>query len=296
MSLLTIWVILALASVVMTSATNTIQEYIADRYPAARSLLVQYFFLAVVAAVVVGLIDGFALTEVEPWFIGVLIVTWLIGYLGIRLLFQALAQLDVGVVMMVAFSYVFFSYGINLLFFPTIEQLSLMRIILGVLFFVTISWLLLNKNKDGKGFVIEYALLLPLGTALCWAVYFGMINYYIKSWFVTPLQNIFYTEGTIFVVALLNYLRTEKDLRPLLKLPKRAIVPYAMRGVGVFLMGLFTYYAYAYAPGNVVNVIKLGSIILTAIFGRYFLNESLSKKEITLMGIAIAILAMFIVV
>ncbi|USN55118.1 MAG: EamA family transporter [Candidatus Peribacteria bacterium] len=55
-----------------------------------------------------------------------------------------------------------------------------------------------------------------------------------------------------------------------------------------------TYFAYQYAPANVVNVIKLSSIMLTALFGWLFLQERLSRRELLLMCAVLVVLLLFV--
>lgn len=71
---------------------------------------------------------------------------------------------------------------------------------------------------------------------------------------------------------------------------------YLLRGLCNFSMGLLTYYAYQYAPANLVNIIKLFSIITTAIFGWWLLKEVLTKRELVLMVVATVLLIFFVTI
>ncbi|USN55119.1 MAG: hypothetical protein H6765_00415 [Candidatus Peribacteria bacterium] len=123
-----------------------------------------------------------------------MLVTGVIGYAGIWLLFKAMSKLDVAIVMMIASSYVFFSYFLNIALFPDVETLSWAKIGLALIFFVIVCLQLLQKNTTTQRFEINTWMLVPVGTALCWSVFFGLINYFVKDGYLSPFQSVFYTE------------------------------------------------------------------------------------------------------
>lgn len=83
--------------------------------------------------------------------------------------------------MMIAFSYVFFSYLLNLALFPAVELLSREKVGVAVLFFGVICLLLFHRDQQSQRIELDVNMLYPLGTAVCRSIFFAANNYFIKE-------------------------------------------------------------------------------------------------------------------
>lgn len=288
-------ILFALASMVMWTVTNTIQEYIANNR-ATTSLVWQYCALVGIAAIAVLLTDGFALATPTPLFFVLLALVGVIWYTWIRFLFESLRRLDLGITMLIASTYVFFGYFVNWFLYPEIEVFSVTKVVVAVLFFVILGMFLLHKNTTTQRIEISRSFLYPLGTAVCRTIFFVVLNVFMKQWFLTAFQWTFYTEGAILVVAVMHQLVVKKSLQKILvPVPRSIIRAYIARWIANFSMGVLGNFAYSLEAANTVNIVKLFSIVLSALFGYIFFRQVLQRKQIILMSVAFVLLIVFVV-
>lgn len=71
---------------------------------------------------------------------------------------------------------------------------------LALVFFVTIGFLILEKDLAGKIRINKYVFY-PILTAISWTIYFSITNYLVKKSVLTPVQVVFYCEFAIFVIS-----------------------------------------------------------------------------------------------
>lgn len=194
-------IIMALIGVVSFSLANTINKFLSSRIDTELFLTLQYTMITFIAAVVLLVSGEHFVLEVshrDIWLIGI----WgVIGYLGIWALIKGLSHLHTGVVMTVAYSYIFFSYFLNFFLLGDKERLSILSIVFAVAFFVAIGAFLFARQSEGKTGATRY-IFLPIITALCWTVYFSFSNYFIKEGVMTPMQTKFYSEAIILLASL----------------------------------------------------------------------------------------------
>gem|GEM_PF-3130853 len=95
--------------------------------------------------------------------------------------------------MTIANTAVFFMFFANILIFSGAEKLPLVQIILGVVFFLIVAQFMLQTGKDHKRH-LNIKTLLPVGTAICWAIFFVGNTWFIKESVMTPVQTVLMTE------------------------------------------------------------------------------------------------------
>lgn len=143
----------------------------------------------------------------------------------------------------------------------------------------------------------------PLGTAVCWSIYFVANSYFIKSDVMSPIQTGMATEIVVFLVAVVwlfiyRNLHTKNRKESL-----RTSFPHGKIAWFLVLIGLFmalntylTYYGYQTNPANVINVVKLFTVPVGALGARMLFKDTLSKKQTILLVMAVVLMVGFVVV
>lgn len=177
------------------------------------------------------------------------------------------------------------------------EFLPWYQIILAIVFFVVISQFILQERSAPWNFfhLNRYALY-PLGASFCGAFYVSSMAWFTKTEIMTPSQTMFVTESMLLFVSLLYYFLWHRgNMGDLLKsFDTSYIAPLSLVGIGITINGYLWYYAYLDNPANVINFIGLFNVVFVAIFGRIFLGDKLSKKQIIIMTLALIVLAAFV--
>jgi drug/metabolite transporter (DMT)-like permease len=207
------------------------------------------------------------------------------------LLFKAYSKLCAGVALVIANLATFLMYFINLALYPGQESFTRPKIILAIIFFVIITQFLMDQDTScpldhRHKHIFNPSTLYALGTAVCRAIYFVGNSYYIKSNIMSPVQSGMITETLILIVALVWFLskHSRDGLMSIHNGISRHTAPLFL-GIGIlnvcaiYLM----YYGYQTNPANIVNVIRLFAIPVTAIACWVFLKDRSSKKQTVLL-------------
>ncbi len=315
---MTLGIILALIWVIFMGITSVTQKFLAEKYEEYIALLIQYawvLFFSLIFTFFITRYEGIALIPsislINLW---ILILVWVVWFIGIRFLWKWFEKLNWWITLIIANLSVFLMYFLNILIFDTSEQLSLIKIIFGILFFIVVSQLLLwkpilinllkslfKKDKSDlkliiKDIWINKAVLYPVITAICRALFFVWNTYFIKYGILHPIQSVLLTEWMVFIVAVLAFIFIYKwkfwDIVKTTK--KKHLWIYALWTFSLVLWSFLLYYAYLDTPANIVNVIRLFTIISTSILAWIFIKDKMSKRNIILMIIAFVILMWFI--
>lgn len=67
-------------------------------------------------------------------------------------------------------------------------------------------WAQSSNSAHSHKHRINHKALLPLGTALCWTVFFVGNTWFVKTETMTPVQTVFASELAVFAAALLWYM------------------------------------------------------------------------------------------
>lgn len=224
----------------------------------------------------------------------------IIWYIAVTLIFQAYRNMHGGVVLIITSVNVFLMYFVNVWLFPGVEALSPLKILVALVFFVVLTQFILQRSDtdiDHSHFINKYTLY-ALGAALCGAYFVTGNNYLIKTGTIQPLQIVMMIEVFILVIAIIWYFVGDKWSRKILKksISRREALVFATIGLCGATSWSLHYYAYATNPANLINFIKLFSIVTTATLCRIFLNDKLSRKQVLLMVVAILVLVAFLIV
>lgn len=290
----------ALLWVLFAGIANTAMKYIATDYKNNyTALLLQYVSMAVFALLYVFTISTLQGTSVFPTLdmqsFLILVIVGVIGFIGIAFLFKAFDHLNAGVTMIVAQTSVFMMFFVNIWLFAGAEKLGLIQIILSLVFFVIIAQFLWTQSWDSK-FRLNWAIVYPLITAVCWTVFFVGNTWFVKNAIMTPVQSVFATESIILVVALIWYLFVFRgSFRDVgLSFRKQHILPFVVIGLCNVGANFLFYYGYLDNPANIINFMRLFGIVVTAVLSWIFLRDILTKKQILLMVSAFVVLMLFI--
>lgn len=297
---MSLWIIAAMFGALLQWTANAAMKHVASTIPNSYiGLIWQYISMtifAVIFVVTISLING---TPILPSLDGqstlVLLWVWFFGYIGIYFLFKAFASMSSGVALIIANISVFMMYFANLAIFEWGEILPFLQILLGILFFVVISQFLLQQTA-GKKISLDIKMLYPLITAVCWTIFFVWNTWFVKSDIMTPVQSVFATESIILVFAVLGYALLHKwDFKPVrASYSPKIIVPFAIIGASNVASAFLYYYGYLDNPANIINFIRLFSVVTTTILVWIFLKDRLTKKQIILMTIAFVLLILFV--
>ena len=284
---------------------NTAMKQIAMRYENNyTALFFQYISVALFALIFVVAISTYMGVDIIPVLnsveLGILAIVWVIWFIGIALLYKAFDHLCSGIALIVANLSVFLMYFANLYLFDASESLPIVQIVLAIAFFVVVAQFLWTQSTcptaEEKKWGINKYILLPVGTALCWTVFFVGNTWFVKNSIMTPVQSVFATETSILVVVSIFYALKFKlnfsDLKT--SFSKKDLIPFSLIGLGLVWWNFMFYYWYLDNPANIINFIRLFSIIVTAILSWIFLKDYMTKKQIWLMSVAFLLLVMFI--
>lgn len=237
---------------------------------------------------------------------------WIIGYLGALFLYKAYDHMPTGIVLIIANTTTFIMYFMNLWLFPWVESLSFSKVIIAIFFFCIIVLFLLDQDKRNKTpntssttqkkWMGKY-MLYPLGTAICWSIYFVANSYFIKSNIMSPIQTGMTTEIVVFVVAIgwffiykQMHKKTSRSGLHII-LPQKRIVWYlVLIGLFMALNTYLTYYGYQTNPANVVNVVKLFTVPVAALGAWILFKDALSRKQSILLVIAVVLMVGFVII
>lgn len=288
--------IFAIFGSLFLSAANVVGKYISVNFGICKSLFVQYFLTALFW-VILFMIFGNIGFEVNSYSISLLLLIGLSGYLWIRSLLKAMINNNAGIVSIIAYLYIFTSYFVNIWLIGWVEKFSITKLILGIIYFIVTSLLIIEKWEDQK-IKINKSILLSFVTVISWTAFFCLNNYMIKTKILDPLQMIAYTEIFIFIFSFIAYiwevLVTKKNVINDLILTKKQSISYFLLAFFTFFWALLYFYGYQFSAGNIVNFVNLSSVIFTALIAWIFLKEKLNKKQMTTMIFAIAILVLFV--
>ncbi len=296
---------------------SAFQKKVATTYPDNHLALTFQYFAVASMIILLGVVWTF-------WQWGTLIpsLSWgelcavvcvgVVGYIGALLLYKAYDHMPTGIALVIANTTTFMMYFINLWLFPWVESLSLPKILIAVIFFGIIVLFLLDQDKNkptnkslpetNKKSMRMY-MVYPLGTAVCWSIYFVANSYFIKSDIMSPIQTGMATEIVVFLVAVVwlfmyRNLHTKNRKESL-----RTSFPHGKIAWFLVLIGLFmalntylTYYGYQTNPANVINVVKLFTVPVGALGARMLFKDTLSKKQTILLVIAVVLMVGFVVV
>lgn len=301
---ITLWLMASFLGVLLLGTANTAMKHIANSYQNNyTALLLQYISMAFFALLFVTSISLYMGTPIFPsldvvsrW---ALLAVGIFGFVGIVFLFKAFDNLSGGVTLIIANLSVFLMYFANLFLFDSSESLGILQVILAILFFVTVAQFLWTKSthdKKSSKTHMNWKVLYPVVTAICWTVFFVGNTWFVKNEIMTPVQSVFATESIIFVIALIYYaVAYKRDFSDIGKSCCGAhIVPLMLIGFCNVGANFLFYFAYLDNPANIVNFIRLFSIIASAILSWVFLKDYLTKKQLLLMLCAFIILIAFI--
>lgn len=227
-----------------------------------------------------------------------LLLLWLIGYLWMLSFLIAMKTNNAWIVTIVAYTYVFFSYYLNIYILWWQESFSYIKLFLWVVYFVLICFFVF-KRWNNKEIKINYSILLPIVTAISWTGYYVLSNYLIKNNILTPLQNISYWEiSTLifaFVVFVSNTKLNWKWFWDSIFCSFNNLKIYWAYAFFIFTWVYMSFIWYKYISWNIVNFVSLSTVVLTSIFAWFILKERISRLEIVLILLSFLILIGFVI-
>lgn len=220
----------------------------------------------------------------------------IIGYIGIMFFVKALQHAAGGIVSLIANTSVFLMFLLNRYLFPQKESISIFKIILSIMFFMVV-WMFLLKEWHGdnaKSPIINKYLLYPIWTSLCRAYFFVSNNYLIQYHILDPIQTVRVTEVWVMICATIYYFLKWWTVSKIKSYCKEWIsTNIILLWLTSMLSWVFFYLWYQEISANIVNTIRLSTIILTAFFCRLLLWDKISTKQIVLLCIWMFILIIF---
>ncbi|MCK9272871.1 DMT family transporter [Candidatus Gracilibacteria bacterium] len=288
--------IYAIIGMILTSLGSVISKYISVNFDIYKSLFYQYLFISFYAFAFL-LLSGTPFLNFDLKISGLFILIGFFGYSGIWALYKALKHLNNAIVMVIAFTYVFLSYFLNIFLIGDIEKFSNLKLVLSIVYFLLISLFLFERNEKKKIKINKYAVYAFI-TSVSWTIYYGINNFIIKNQIATPVQMIFYSEFFIFIYSIIFFsiflFNNKINLKNELKLNKSQVISYLSVALFLFTGGLLFFIGYKYVSGNIVNFIGLFSVITTPILTFIFLKEKLNSKQIATIFLAFIVLVLFI--
>lgn len=281
---------------IFKSLWNVLSKYISVNFDIYKSLFYQYLFTSLYGLIFL-LITQTPFLSFDLKIFWLFILIWFFWYLGIWSFFKALKHLNNAVVMVIAYTYVFMSYFLNIFLIWDIEKFSNFKLILSVIYFLIISLFLFERNEKKKIKINKYAIY-ALITSISWTIYNWINNFIIKNHIALPAQMIFYSEFLIFLLAFLYFsvfiVKNNIKLKTELKLTSKQLKSYLLVALFFFIWWFLTFNWYKYISWNIVNFINLFSVILVPIFTFIFLKEKLNSKQIATIFLAFIVLVLFI--
>lgn len=279
----------------------TIISYIAQNNRTSHHInLARQYTAAVVVAIVAIIITQILhtwhslLPSLSRISLGIFVVQWIIWFAGIFFLYKAFEKTPSSIWLIISYGYIFLAYGLNIVFFGSEELRNTSQIISVVIFFIAIALLLL-ESEAWKIRINKYALW-AIGTMVAWLWFFFLNTWIIKNDIMTPIQTTIISETSIVWVALLYLIKKEKKnrIKAYTSIRQKDMIMYLALGVTAIGWNVLSYIWLLSEPANTINIIRISSVIFTAIFSRIFLHDRLSSKQIILIVIATVALWFFI--
>lgn len=205
-----------------------------------------------------------------------------------------------GVVYVIGSVGAFVMYFINIRLFPGIETLSALKIALAVLFFLILVQFIIKRDEwdlKDKHFINKYTIYVIVA-ALCGAYYVTGSNYLLKTEAISPVHALAFTEIIMLIMAIGRYFAADKGSIAWLRknITRRDALIFMTIGLCGATAGALQYYAYQTNPANLINFVKMFSLITTSTLCWIFLGDKLTKKQVLLMVVAIIVLVSFLLV
>lgn len=316
---MSLWIILSLIGIVFLGVSSTAQKFVAEKYENRLWLFVQYLWMIIFAFLFVLIITKTEWIPMRPvrdlQSLLILLWVWIFWFIWILFLRKWFEKTNSWIVLVIANISTFLMYFANLYLFDSSENLPVIQVILAILFFWVISQFLIGKPvirktikttaKWTKQLISKWAnpkisinkwALYPMVTAVCRAIFFVGNTYFVKNEILHPVQSVFFTEGIIFLIATIALIQAYKKwtIKAIKTIKLNHLRVYGISTLALVAGNFLMYYAYLDTAANIVNVIRLFSIVTTAIFARVILKDRMSKRNIVLMSIAFTILILFI--
>ena len=115
---------------------------------------------------------------------------------------------------------------------------------------------------------------------------------------MTPIHSMFVTETMILLVALVRYMIKKPNALKIIRTSirsKHALI-FGVIGLTNVAFATLTYVGYQTNPANLINFIKLFSIVTASVLSRIFLKDYLTKKQVILLISAFILLIVFLFV
>jgi drug/metabolite transporter (DMT)-like permease len=217
----------------------------------------------------------------------------LVGALAILTLFESFKYLPIGIALTLAnLSPVF----LTLLVFIFTEKLPSLGKLFLIFLILFALYLIISPGKERKENIPVKAFLLPLFTALGWAIFGWEIFRFLNTYHLNIFAISFYLSLYMFVIFLAAFLAVFREKRKLIefiKVNKRILVWTFWSGfftTGGFILSIVPFQWVPPEDTPVIEAIFTFTTPLGAIFSYLFMGERLNRKQI--MGIALAFLSL----
>lgn len=312
-------IIYALIWVWLSSTMNIISKLMSQRYDVDRSLVIQYFFGAMIALMLMILIDGqlYTLTYVQWAFMILLGFIWYVDY---RCFYKALSKLHAGTVMIISSLTIFLSYGINIFILPE-TTFSVYKTIIGLLFVIVIIisistnkshghlslhhilhslsrhyhiWSGSNQNSQtptlAKTWYIRAIISTVMASLLYVWLWYGLEKWFISAWQATALPDTF----TLIIAVRVYGEHNDFWYRKFGEMRLKSIVPYIIIGLFGACNSVLIYTAIQYSDPNTIAIVRLTGIILTPILAQIILHDKLTRIQRILSILWFVLMILFI--
>ena len=243
--------------------------------------------------------DKPVLPSMQPAQRALLIGLSILGYVGLVSLYKAYDKLHGGVIGVVCSISVFLMYFINVSLFPGSETLSLPKIAVAIVFFLIITQFIVHRTTDKlhHSHFINTNTLYALGSALCGTFFNTGSNYLIKTGAIDGIHIVFISELVVFLCAITWYFTFHKGTLHTFRstLTRRDGLIFGTLAAANVIAGSLYLYAYESNPANLINFIKLFSLVVTMVFCWIFLKDVLTKKQVGLILAALGVLICFLI-
>lgn len=126
-------------------------------------------------------------------------------------------------------------------------------------------------------------------------MFFGGVTWFVKQDILTPLQSVLFSEVPVAVVLLVYAFVRRYSRTSILSSYQNIHIHVVAIVASVFLVAgnLLVYMAYLHSPANIVNVVKLGSVIVTAAGATWLLKDAMDFKQWAVLVVAMCSLGVF---
>ena len=216
---------------------------------------------------------------------------WVLSYLNNTIMYRGLEQINTWVFFVIGYLYIVFLFFVNIYLFGGSEIIGGAKILFGigfasVVFAIMYLWGVESHHSSRLWYV--FALLCALG----WTLSYAVSVYLVKTIDIHPIAMLLYEAigACIFWAIMLYHNRSRFPNKVYTK--QEAIAP--ILGWSLLSLGLMLFFiSYWYLPANVVNIISLSDLLVTTLFGYYFLQESIKPRILILGCIAFILLIGF---